>query len=454
MNKNFEIFISFKATDGGKLTRDVQIASELYEALSSCGFRVFFSSETLHKGGSADFSKEIDSALDSARLLIVVASKLEYFSSRWIEYEWKSFNSDILSDIKKNAQIITYTEEMDIRQFPRILRYVQNYSYGDRDNLLTFVQAFFDRISIPERVKIEEEKSQKKETGISAAEHNIYNPAENGELEIFKLRERRSYQSDMQAIKYVKSQMNQRKYNVLMLGCAYGFTAETRFGLDDEIENVICIDKCEDVLEKARKLYSNYPHMKFYNVEIQNKSYPDRIAEILKENGIEAVDIVFASDIFRYLNAPGMPIRGTRKFLRRGGYFICKGCDDSKKTAYPDGENILGKVLDACNALQGMPNYYIGKELPIMLQNSGFHIRNIMMHLISTVNMSFEEKEELFLGTFGRRKNIANQILRRDPNTKQKVEGLLNAIDEFEDIFYNMNFWYSEATFLYVAQKE
>ena len=52
MKAPFDIFISFKATDNGRPTEDVAIATELYRALSDRGYRVFFSSETLEKGGS------------------------------------------------------------------------------------------------------------------------------------------------------------------------------------------------------------------------------------------------------------------------------------------------------------------------------------------------------------------------------------------------------------------
>lgn len=454
MNSEFEIFISFKATDNGIVTRDAQVASELYHTLTQRGFRVFFSSETLLKGKSGDFSKEIDSALDDARLLIVVSSNTEYITSRWVEYEWKTFNADILSNLKSRGEIITFTDDLDPRELPRVLRYVQNYNYSDKEKLLTFVHNFFDRVPLPERIKKQESTFEVAPKAVlSSADHNVFNSAGIGELEIFRLRERRNYAIDMQAINYVKSQMNRKKYNVLVLGCAYGFVAETRFGLDDDIENVICIDKNEEVLEKAREIYKDYPHMKFYRVEIQSDTYVSTICGIMAELGISEIDIVFAADIFRYLNNAQTPLRNTRKLLRNGGFLLCKGCDDSKKMAYPDKENLLQSVLDSCSSLHGMPNYYIGKELPLMIQNAGFEIRGIKIDLLTTLNMSFEEKEKFFLGTFVRRKNIANHILVRDPSTKAEVDRLIGYIDSFEEIFYNTSFWYSESNLLFIAQK-
>ncbi len=454
MKQKFDIFISFKATDNGELTRDSQVAAELYRTLTNRGFRVFFSSETLLEGKSSDFSSEIDSALDEARLLIVVSTQVDYINSGWIKHEWNTFNADILSDIKKNAQIITFTDGIAIKEMPRVLRYVQNYNFSEEDNMLTFINGFFDYQPVVEKIASDSSDTVKVvPRRISAEEHNVYNSAGNGELEIFRLRERRNYKIDMQAIQYVKAQMNRKKYNVLVLGCAYGFVAESRFGLDDDIETVICIDKNEEVIKKAKELYKDYPHMKFYAVEIQNSTYVDNLRKILEENCIDAIDIVYCADVFRYFSNAQTSIRNTRRFIRSGGFLISKGGDDSKKMAYPDEDRLLDELIGCCRRLNGMPNYDIGKELPLFIQNAGFIIRDIKIDLMSTINMSFEEKEKLFIGTFVRRRNIAKQILARDPMAKAEVDRLIKAIDRFEEIFYNANFWYSESNLLFVAEK-
>ena len=215
MNKSFDVFISFKATDNGAVTRDVAVATELYHALVGCGFNVFFSSETISGGGSSDFSREIDAALDSASLLIVVSSELRYVNSRWVEYEWKTFNADILSNIKPDAQIVTFTDGMDTRELPRILRYVQNYNYADMAGLLTFVHSFFGKEKTTSAPVI----AQAAKPARSANnDHNSYNSAGSGEFEILRLRAGRSYALDKQAIEYVKGRIGREKYNVIVLG--------------------------------------------------------------------------------------------------------------------------------------------------------------------------------------------------------------------------------------------
>ena len=447
MNKNFDIFISFKATENGVVTDDLQSATELYDTLTKAGFRVFFSSKTLLKGGSSDFSREIDNALDSARLLIVVASKLSYINSRWVEYEWKTFNGDILSNVKTSAQIITYTKGLDSTQFPRILRYVQNFSYEDQSQLLCFIYAFFNN---PEAMAQLPEAAA---CPVGANDHTLYSSSHSGEFELLRIRARRSYAMDMRAIEAAKNRLSCKKYNVLVLGCAYGFVAETRFGLDDDIDNVICVDKNPEVLQKARELYSSYSHMKFYQADVQTEDYVPQMQAIMEQLGIDGFDLVFSSDLFRYLNNPQLTIRKTRKLLRSGGMLIIRDCDDSGKMAYPDEEKLLEGIITQAEKAPGMPNYRIGRELPLLVRNCGFRICDVMNDIQTTLNLSFEEKEEFFLSTFGSRKSIAKQILGKDV-AKDSLQKLVEHIDRMEEIFYNADFWYSETNMLLLAEKQ
>lgn len=129
---NYEVFISYKCSDDqGNKTPDVAIAQELYAALTDRGYSTFFSSNTLELMGSSRYKADIDAALDSAKVMIVVLSKEEYASSHWVQYEWDSFYNDYLSGIRKEANLFTFTANVDIHKLPRTLRNVQNFDYRD-----------------------------------------------------------------------------------------------------------------------------------------------------------------------------------------------------------------------------------------------------------------------------------------------------------------------------------
>ena len=133
----FDIFISYKHSDElGKITPDYQIARDLYALLIKQGYEVFCADESLKQIGSSQYKNDIDDALDSARILIVILTNAEYALSKWIQYEWDSFFNDILSGIKKDGKLFTLTKGVNTSLLPRTLRNVQNFKVEDGSSLL------------------------------------------------------------------------------------------------------------------------------------------------------------------------------------------------------------------------------------------------------------------------------------------------------------------------------
>lgn len=129
---NCEIFISYKCSDDrGNKTRDYGIAKELYDSLNAMGYSAFFSSDTLEKLGSSRYKMDIDAALDTAKIMVVVLTQAEYASSHWVQYEWDSFYNDYLSGVRNEANLFTLTAGVNVHELPRTLRNVQNFDYSD-----------------------------------------------------------------------------------------------------------------------------------------------------------------------------------------------------------------------------------------------------------------------------------------------------------------------------------
>lgn len=127
-----KIFISYKYSDHlGNPTRDFEIASKLYELLTNQGYPVFFSSSSLEKIGSSRYKADIDKALDESNIMIVVLTKAEYATSQWVQYEWDSFYNDYLSGVRKDANLFTLTENINIQDLPRTLRNIQNFNFSN-----------------------------------------------------------------------------------------------------------------------------------------------------------------------------------------------------------------------------------------------------------------------------------------------------------------------------------
>lgn len=141
-NMSYEVFISYKCSDDqGNRTPDFAVAQELYQALTNMGYQVFFSSNTLEQLGSSRYKADIDAALDTAKVMVVVLSDAKYATSHWVQYEWDSFYNDYLSGVRKEANLFTLTANVNVLDLPRTLRNVQNFDYKEGiTNLCEYVK--------------------------------------------------------------------------------------------------------------------------------------------------------------------------------------------------------------------------------------------------------------------------------------------------------------------------
>ena len=129
---SYDVFISYKqSSETGELTRDYEMAKQLYDALVERGYHPFFSAKSLEQIGSSRFKADIDEALDSTKSMIVVLSQADYANTQWVKYEWDSFYGDFLSGIRQEANLFTLTEDFDITTLPRTLRNLQHFYIGD-----------------------------------------------------------------------------------------------------------------------------------------------------------------------------------------------------------------------------------------------------------------------------------------------------------------------------------
>lgn len=99
----YDIFICYKETDAyGKRTEDSVIAQDLYYELNKRGFKVFFARKTLEgKLGSA-YEPIIFAALNSAKAMVVLGTKIEHFNAVWVKNEWSRYLGMMSNDKEKH----------------------------------------------------------------------------------------------------------------------------------------------------------------------------------------------------------------------------------------------------------------------------------------------------------------------------------------------------------------
>ena len=84
----FDVFICYKETDNnGQRTPDSVLANDLYHQLTQEGFKVFFSRITLEDKLGTAYEPYIFAALNSAKVMVVLGTKPEYFNAVWVKNE-------------------------------------------------------------------------------------------------------------------------------------------------------------------------------------------------------------------------------------------------------------------------------------------------------------------------------------------------------------------------------
>ncbi|MBR6850567.1 MAG: toll/interleukin-1 receptor domain-containing protein, partial [Lachnospiraceae bacterium] len=128
--KPFDVFICYKETDeNGKRSQDSALANELYHSLTQDGFKVFFAAITLEDKLGTDYEPYIFAALHSAKVMVVMGTKKEYFEATWVRNEWNRYLSLIESEkeqnhISKRALIPAY-KDMDAYDLPEEFAHLQ-----------------------------------------------------------------------------------------------------------------------------------------------------------------------------------------------------------------------------------------------------------------------------------------------------------------------------------------
>ena len=121
----FDVFICYKETDAnGRRTRDSVLANDLYHQLVQEGFKVFFSHITLEDKLGTAYEPYIFAALNSAKVMVVLGTKPEYFNAVWVKNEWSRYLSLVKNSNGKKMLIPAY-KDMDPYDLPEEFSHLQ-----------------------------------------------------------------------------------------------------------------------------------------------------------------------------------------------------------------------------------------------------------------------------------------------------------------------------------------
>lgn len=122
--EKYDVFICYKETDdNGDRTVDSVLAQELYNELKKLRFKTFFARKTLEGKVGSSYEPIIYSALNSAKVMIVIGTKPEYFEATWVKNEWSRY-LDFMKDSDDKHLIPAY-RDMSAYQLPEEFMSIQ-----------------------------------------------------------------------------------------------------------------------------------------------------------------------------------------------------------------------------------------------------------------------------------------------------------------------------------------
>lgn len=120
----FDIFICYKETDENKKrTEDSVITNDIYHHLTQEGVKVFYAPITLEDKVGQEYEPYIFSALNSAKVLLAVGTKPEYFNAVWVKNEWNRFLKIMKND--RSKLLIPCYKGMDAYELPEEFSHFQ-----------------------------------------------------------------------------------------------------------------------------------------------------------------------------------------------------------------------------------------------------------------------------------------------------------------------------------------
>lgn len=122
--KIYDIFICYKETDSnGQRTKDSVFAQDIYSQLVENKYNVFFSRITLEDKLGTEYEPYIFSALNSAKIMLVIGTTKENFEAVWVKNEWSRFLDLLRKD--RSKVIIPCYRDMNAYDLPEELSLFQ-----------------------------------------------------------------------------------------------------------------------------------------------------------------------------------------------------------------------------------------------------------------------------------------------------------------------------------------
>lgn len=152
----YDVFLSYKELDDitRQRTDDSYLAHDLYNELTSQGYKVFFAPKSL---GVGLFEPKIYSAIISSKVMIVLGTQPKYFDAIWVKNEWSRFAE--LIDNGEQKVLVPVFKNMEAGQLPNRLAKYQALDMSNISFLQTLTGIIAQSVNHQSRVNFNKDSS-------------------------------------------------------------------------------------------------------------------------------------------------------------------------------------------------------------------------------------------------------------------------------------------------------
>lgn len=144
------------------------MANDMYHQLIKEGFKVFFSRITLEDKIGTAYEPYIFAALNSAKVMVVLGTKKEYFNAVWVRNEWSRYMALIRAGAEKT--LVPAYRDMDPYDLPEEFAFFQARDMGE----LGFMQDLINEIRGTTGIDVPKTQIDVESAGTEGG-RNIYN---------------------------------------------------------------------------------------------------------------------------------------------------------------------------------------------------------------------------------------------------------------------------------------
>lgn len=447
-NDKYDVFISYRRNGG------FNIARLLLDRLEQNGLKVFFDIEELSNG---KFNEKLYSTIENCSNFVIILSvgALDRCKN---EGDWVRLEIEHALKSKLNIVPIAEPGFEWPDNLPDSIKSIKTYNWAKLSH--DYFNASINKaISMMENVnkrktpKIDSPEIISQDFRAERIDNNYYTQSTEEELKVIHWRNlvehRLTKPFDEKIYKNIENGFE--GLNILDIGSSSGELILDRLGKSDKLNALVCIDNDANAINYGIKNYEIENKITFANIDIEDENFIEKLLDHLKEKGFENTkfNFIHISMLIMHLKNPFNLLRKIRKVITKDAVIFIKDMEDRLTYAYPDENNNFGRSIKIANYLETAGYRKSGRQIYTLLRHAGFENINLNLAGINTINMDYDQREDMFdtFFTFLRadsklmvEKYPDNQVYRDDYNWICKNYDDLNQEMHDKDFFFSFGF--------------